>query len=516
MPTSSTNLAAIIEFGSTSVRMAVAQRDKDGELKLLESLEQLIGLGRDTFTTQSISYDSMEQGVAALRAFLEKLKIYDIPPQNLRIVATSAVREAENCMEFVDRIRIATGVDIDVLDEPEISRLVYRAMQAQLQDERFFKKGNTLVIEVGGGNTQCLLFRKGRVIASHEYRLGSQRIERDLKGYQLSSQTEDLLREYLHQTISMIVSDVKDAEHLTMVAMGSELRFACRFMNPDWNDDELGSLTTDDLEKFTRKLLRRTPEETARLFNMSLEHAENMAPALFVIVRVARELKIKTILVGEGSLRRGALLDLLAEESWNDEFQKQVTSSAMALAERYNANIRHSNHVATYAHQLLEALREMTSFSVYEEIILDVAARLHEIGTFVNVRAYHKHSLYLIENSEIFGISSNDLRIAARVARYHRHSVPKMTHTEYATLSPEARITVSKLAAILRVANALDHLRPYKAFDIKARISGNRFLVTLRSALDLSLTRSQLTERSEMFRTVFGLKVVLNSGQELD
>ena len=513
---SSPSIAAIIELGSTSSRMAVGQLSGDGSFQILESLEHLIGLGRDTFTTQFISHDSTEQAVRSILSFLEVLKPYDIPPARFRLVASSAVREARNCIDFVDRIRIATGHTIELLDEPEVAHLVYRAMSERLSRQPFFRKGNTFAIEVGGGNTQTLLFRNGRVTATHEYRLGSLRIERDLKDYQLSSQTESLLREYLSPMLSLVAAKLVNIPRLSIVALGSELRFACRALNPSWNETELGVISVSALEDFTRSLLIRTPEETARRFTMSLEHAENLAPALYVQVSIARAVGAKKILVGEGSLRHGALLSLLDNTGWDAEFRRQLTSSADAIAERYGVDLRHARHVAGYARNLLEALRGVTTFTEREAMILDVASRLHEIGLFVNDRSYHKHSLYLIENSEIFGMRTQDLRLAARVARYHRRSVPMITHEEYRELSPDERLTVSKLAAILRVANVLDHLSPSRALPFETAIAGSQFRITARSMLNLTLIQSNLAERSGMFRSVFGLTVALRSGPDLD
>lgn len=507
-------VAAVIEVGSTSVRMAVGQRGPDGALVVLDSLELALGLGRDTFTAETIGVESMEQAVHAIRKFLEALRPYALPPAAVRIVATSAVREARNGAEFTDRVQIATGAHVDVLDEADVSRLTYLAVRPQICAQRFFRQADTFVIEVGGGNTQTIVFRKGRVTASHEYRLGSLRIERDLQGYQLSAHTEEILREYLSQQLDQIVAAVEPASRLSMVALGSELRFACHRQNPSWDTRNLGRLALPDLEAFTRRVLAMTPEETARTYALSVQQAENMGPALYVLLSVGKALRQKSIWVAEGSLRHGVLIDLLGDPGWNEEFRKQVISSTVAVARRYRADIKHARHVAGYANALLAALRGRFAFNEHDDVILTVAALLHEIGMFVNDRSYHKHTLYLIEHSEIFGLGTADLRLAARVARYHRRATPKMTHDEYVDMTVEERICVSKLAAILRVANALDQLRPSRAFELDTEIVDKRFVVTVRSALDLTLTRHHLVERAEMFRAVFGMRVVLRAGPD--
>lgn len=511
-PVVSDNVSAVIEVGSTSVRMAVGQRAADGSLTVLESLEQSLGLGRDTFSSESISHESMEHGVAAIRSFLEVLKPYGLPDARLRVVATSAVREARNGTEFTDRVLIATGAHVEVLDEADVSRLTYLAVRPQLAAQRFFRLSDTVVIEVGGGNTQTILFRKGRVSASHEYRLGSLRIERDLQGYQLSAHTEDILREYLLQPVDQIAGSVEPATRLALVALGSELRFALQQTLGTRSLDALAKFPVADLETFTRRVLAMTPEETARTYALTMAAAENMAPALYIQLAVAKALRQKTLHVANGSLRHGVLVDLLGDPGWNEEFRRQVMSSTVAVARRYRVDLKHARHVAGYANALLAFLKDRFAFDAHDDVILTVSALLHEVGMFVNDRSYHKHSLYLIENSEIFGLGSRNLRLAARVARYHRRATPKMTHEEYTDMTPAERVCVTKLAAILRVANALDSLRPAKAFELDFTVSGNRLLIVVRSQLDLTLTRHHLAERAEMFAAVFGLRVVLRSG----
>jgi exopolyphosphatase/guanosine-5'-triphosphate,3'-diphosphate pyrophosphatase len=346
--------------------------------------------------------------------------------------------------------------------------------------------------------------------------LGSLRIERDLQGYQLSTHTEDVLREYLFQQIEQIVGAVEPATRLSMVALGSELRFACHHQNPAWDTKQLGRLALPDLETFTRRVLATTPEETARTYSLSVQQAENMAPALYVLLAVGKALRQKSVLVAEGSLRHGVLVDLLGDPGWNEEFRRQVISSTIVVARRYRVDIKHARHVAGYANTLLAALHDQFTFNEHDDVILTVAALLHEIGMFVNDRSYHKHTLYLVEHSEIFGLGTDDLRLAARVARYHRRAAPKMTHDEYTDMTVEERVCVSKLAAILRVANALDHLRPSRAFELDTCIAEEAFIITIRSALDLTLTRHHLAERAEMFRAVFGMRVVLRAGPDVE
>ena len=175
--------AAVIEIGSSSIRMAVARREVNGSLRHLDDLELPTGLGRDSFADEAISAATTERCVAAIRRFQQVLEELGLGPGDMRVVATSAVREARNQDAFTDRLLIATGLTVQVLTESEVSRLTYLAVHPLLKGEAFFRSGNTLVVEVGGGSTEILAFVAGRVKSSVINRLGSLRMQRELGDY---------------------------------------------------------------------------------------------------------------------------------------------------------------------------------------------------------------------------------------------------------------------------------------------------------------------------------------------
>ncbi len=143
------------------------------------------------------------------------------------------------------------------------------------------------------------------------------------------------------------------------------------------------------------------------------------------------------------------------------------------------------------------------------ELLLQVAALLHEIGMFISNRSYHKHTLYMIMHSDLFGLTKEDMLLIALIARYHRRAGPRPYHEGYVNLDRDDRIAVSKCAAILRVADALDstdkQIVRHPAF---AREAG-QFIVTVSGVEDLTLERLALKQKGTMFEDVYGLRVVL-------
>lgn len=503
--------AAVIEIGSTSIRMAVARREPDGALRHIDDLDLPVGLGRESFTDEEISSATTERCVAAIRKFQQALHELGVAPADLRVVATSAVREARNQDTFTDRIQIATGLHVAVLSEAEVSRLTYLAVQPLLKDQSFFRTGNTLVLEVGGGSTEILAFARGRVKAALVNRLGSLRMQRELGDYARGSHGLDACREYLAFPVAQMIGSLGIGGAAQIVALGGETRLV--------RDTLLGStaaargpLTTLDLASVRAFIQHRQTwpiADLAREHGISERQAETLLPALAIDLALAEALRENRILVGSASLRDGVLTEMFAGRLWERDFRRQTIHSAQELCLKYRVDRRHAAHVAAAAQALLAYLSRTVPFDPRDELLLHVAALLHEIGMFVNSRAYHKHSLYLIENSEIFGLDAAETSLVARIARYHRRAAPRPTHEEFIDLPACDRVRVVKLAAILRVADALEFSHEGGHVALTFETVRDDLVIHAQTRDDLTLVQRQMDARASMFQTVFGLRIVL-------
>ena len=506
--------AAVIEIGSTSIRMAVARRQDDGRLQHLDDLDLPVGLGRESFTEETISCATTERCVAALRKFQQVVSEHGMGADEVRVVATSAVREARNQDAFTDRLLIATGLKVQVLTESEVSRLTYLAVHPLLKAEPFFRTGNTLVVEVGGGSTEILAFVKGRVKGSVINRLGSLRMLRELGDYARSEHGMSAFEEYLAFPVAQMLGGLNVGGSAQMVALGGEARLV-RDTLPGGvaPTAALTAIDVSAMRGFIRERMSWSVEDLAREHSISEHQAETLLPALAVDVVLAEALGETRILVGSASLRDGALTEMFAGQIWEREFRRQTIHSAVELAHKYRVDGKHAENVATLSLQLLRYINQTVRFDPRDETLLHVSALLHEIGMFVNTRSYHKHSHYLIANSEIFGLDAMETALVACIARYHRRAAPRPTHEEFVDLPAAGRIRVSKLAAILRVADALEFSHEHGQIALTLETWKDDLVIRVHTHEDLTLIQRQVDARAGMFRTVFGLRVVLKSGQ---
>ena len=507
--------------------MAIAEVRDDG-LHVLESLSQGLTLGKDTFTTGAIQPDTTEDCVAVLQTYQRKLAEYGLhDPDDVRVVATSAVREATNRLAFIDRIYIATGLAAEPIDEAEVHRIMYRGVRPQLSETLMGCR--LLVAEVGGGSTELLCLDQGEVENARSIRLGSLRLREQLLGVSQGSQRyielmRSKIRGYyddLHGMVDPPVPAAAAAQPVPdrrrpgtkLLALGGDLRLAVREIAGEWDGIGIATIRTTDLQKLTETVLRTSEDEIVRRYNRTYPEAETLGPALFAALEMARRLKVRKVHVSSVNLRDGLLTEMASGQVWGPNFRRQVIRSAIELGRRYDFDEDHATHTAELSSQLFEALRSEHRLDDRAGVILQVSALLHEIGRFVATSSYHKHSMYLIANSEVFGFSPADAQLAGLIARYHRRAMPKATHTGYGTLDRDGRATVMKLAAILRVARALDVAGDQRVRRVDCRVESKRFIMEAAGVRDLSAERLELNPASTLFERTFGLSPLLRGGK---
>ncbi|MBU4459731.1 MAG: exopolyphosphatase, partial [Verrucomicrobia bacterium] len=403
-------LVAAIDIGATAIRMEIAQIGPDGTPKTLESLSQPAGLGKDTFTTGAIRRATIEECVGILRRFRQVMDEYGIrDPTAIRAIATSAVQEAANKDQFLDRVYIATQIPVECVEDIELSRLTYLAVRDLLAGEGGAKAPDALVVEVGGGSTEVLLMQGGHVTFSETYRLGALRMRETLEsGRAPAEQQRRTLAQDIHRTVEQMQHSLPIRRIATLIAISGDVRRAASHLVPGWDAVRIGTLRPRDLARFVEPLLSLDAEALMRRHRLPPVEAETIGPALLSYCEIARAFGVKRILVPKVNLRTALELEMSARPEWAAEFRDQVRHSAAALADRYRVDRRHAAQVADIAIRLFRELQSLHGLGPRHEFLLEIAAQLHEVGLFINNRSHHKHSMYLILNSDLFGLGARD------------------------------------------------------------------------------------------------------------
>lgn len=506
---------AVIDIGATSIRMAIAEIDSARNIRPIEALSQAVTLGKDTFTQRRIRKTSIEECVRVLKSYRKVLAEFGITrPEQMRVVATSAVREAMNRLAFLDRIYIATGMVVEPLDEAEVNRITYMGIQPLLKADPQLSTDRTVIVEVGGGSTEVLVVRAGNVLFSNTYRLGSLRLLETLEKFDAPlAKQRAIMESQIQRVVEQICEHVPSDSPLQVIGIGGDVRFAANQLIPDWSSESLGEINVGVLNDFARQILRMSDDEIVQRYGVSFQDAETIGPALLSYVLLARGFHAEKIRVADTNLRDGLLQDLALRDMWTADFRNQIIRSAIGLGRKFDFDAKHARHVADLSRKLFAELQTEHQLESRMELLLYLAALLHEIGLYINVRSNHKHAMYLIRNSELFGLSRRDVLLVALVARYHRRSSPQPDHDGYANLDRQDRVAVAKLAAILRLAIALDESRSQRISSLQCRIENNRMIIVATGVDDVSLEQLALRQTGNLFEEIFGYPVQIRSAR---
>jgi exopolyphosphatase/guanosine-5'-triphosphate,3'-diphosphate pyrophosphatase len=385
---------------------------------------------------------------------------------------------------------------------------VYLAVRSQLSGHPALAAPHALLVEVGGGSADITVLAGDQPKYSGVYALGSVRLRQSLVRW---SGGQDRRIQMLARHISNVVGDIRREMPLAsasfMIAFGHDVRFAAQELI-DAPESAVREVPRDAFIEFCGRVEKLDEEQLVDRFALSPVDAETLVPALLVYRALLVETAAAGITVPQASLRAGLLVDLAGTGATDAtgfaELARQVLASAEALAEKYRYDAAHSKKVAFLATRLFDELKNEHGLIARDRILLEVSALLHDIGVFVGLRAHHKHAQYLIQASEIFGLSSDDRDVIANVARYHRRGLPQRAHLPFMALDRQDRIRVNKLAALLRVANALDAEHAQKVDDVHVRAVDGGWVLDITGAGDLMMERLGVEARSDLFTDVFG------------
>lgn len=501
---------AAIDVGSNAIRMVVAQVLPGGSIEVLERLQRAVRMGQDTFRRGRLGGQVMRAAVSVFRDYRQILDLYRV--ERIRAVATSAAREAVNADTFLDRIFMATGLNVELIGTSEESRLTVSAVRQAVGRALGVDRGETLIADVGGGSTLLTLLEKGEIVNSQSLRLGSIRLQEMLAtAGEAPERSADVLRQHLARVIASTRTTLPLKDVRSFVAVGGDARFAAREVGRPTDSAHLYAVDRGRFDLLVRRCQRYSTEELVKRYGLPVAEAETLIPALLVYQNLLHSTNCKQMIVSHVSMRDGLLLDLARSVTGQEDeaLIQGVIHSAKALGEKYCVDFAHAENVAELSVRLFDELQADHGLGPRERLLLRVAGLLHEVGSFVEIPAHHKHSYYLISHSEIFGLNRVETDLVAHVARYHRRSGPKPSHVEYVALRREQRVVVNKLAAILRVADAMSRGRPYPARSLRLEREGDDLIIHVPGATDLILEKRALAIKGDLFADIYGMRVRL-------
>ncbi|GHU61294.1 exopolyphosphatase [Spirochaetia bacterium] len=506
-------LVAILEIGSTGIRSLAAEIDGAGGWKFLDRAGKPIALGRDVFTSGQVSRESLLECLAVLQGFRELLAGWGIADEDIHCIATSALRAAKNRDVFVDRVKQETGFNFSVVEGIEENRLMYLAVRFAIKTGLpQFWRTSSMIIDVGGGSTEIMLLRRGKMAAAHSIKLGTILIDQQSRMALGSVRSQErYLMENIRNTSEFLNAEMVLSNVKIFVIAGADAQLVAALIGREVNED-CRIIAREEFINFVEKVRNYTVDDVVQKLHVPFADAEVFVPGILVYKLFLERTNAVQVVVPLVSIREGLLIDMAlgVDPELQEDFFSQVIASAVNLGRKYHYDEVHNRHVALLCLSLFDVLLHEHGMNRRERMMLEVAATLHDIGMFIRGSGHQKHGQYIVANSEIFGLHQEELDIIANVIRYHRGDLPSPADIEYIALQKDERILMLKMAAILRVADALDRGHSQHIRSITVEKKNDVILLQAPDNYDLSLERIGLEEKAGLFQDIFGSKVILN------
>lgn len=519
-------IIAAIDLGTNSLHMVVVRIEPTlPSFSIIAREKETVRLGDRDIETGNLKPEVMQRAIATLGRFQEIAKTLNA--ETVIAVATSAVREAPNGKDFLQSVQDEVGLTVDLISGQEEARRIYLGVLSGME----FNNQPHIIIDIGGGSTELILgdSHEARTLTSTKVgavRLTSELITTDPITNTEFKALEAYARGMLERAVEEVQANFKLGEFPRLVGTSGTIETLVMIHARE----KVGSvpstlngyeLSLKDLQEWVHRLRKISNSERATIPGMPEKRSEVIIAGAVILQEAMNLLGVESVTVCERSLREGVIVDwMLAHGLIEDRLRYQGSvrqRSVLKIANKYHVNLEHSDKVAVFALSIFDQTKgTLHNWGAEERQLLQTAGLLHNCGHYISHSSHHKHSYYLIRNSELLGYNETEVEIIANLARYHRKSPPKKKHENYRSLlSKNHRQIVNQLSAILRLAVALDrrqigaigqvqgeYLREAQEFKLRVFPS--------RTDDDCALELWSLDYNKGVFEAEFGVKLVAN------
>lgn len=516
-PTSHT--IAALDIGTNSMRLSVVRLNEDtGTWTTLAQYKETVRLGQGEFASETgksrIQDEAITRGVLVLSRFADIARGYEAG--EIIAIATSALREAANREEFLERAREWAGVEIQVVSGVEEARLIYLGVASGV--ELGGKRG--LFIDIGGGSTETIIGDQSQHYFLDSLKLGAIRLANlYLEGVtgSIPNSLFAKMQQHVRTTAPHALRRIREIGFDLAIASSGTATNLARIA-AERNEEDLTTLQnyilhTKDLQAVVKMLCGMTLEERRQVAGLNPERADIIISGGAVLLTLVEELKIGGLVIADRSLREGVIVDAIRRRAGGaGGFETGVRRRSVEHLLRFSENeADHARHVTQLTLSLFDQFHVLGlhNYGDEERELLEYAALLHDIGISVARSGHHRHSHYLIRHSELAGFTDEEIQIIANLAYFHRKSPPKRRHLHYQALSPANQQKVRKLSVLLRIAEGLDRAHLALVQGVHATLQNKHIVLEIQSDSNLQLEIGYITSETDIFEEAFGIPITV-------
>jgi exopolyphosphatase / guanosine-5'-triphosphate,3'-diphosphate pyrophosphatase len=506
---------AAIDIGSNSIRMEAAEVLPGLGTRILASDREVTRLGESVFRTGQVSEDALKSTLAVLTRMADLYRRLDVV--GVRVVATSAIRDTRNQREFLSRASEAAGAPVEIISGREEARLIHLGVESvwPQTDKR------VLVIDIGGGSAEIIASDHGRMAEAYSKPLGAVRLKEAFLSSDPPSARQLLqLQTYIQGKLDAPVRRMGNAGWDRAIATSATAAAVVSAISrtPRGKRDGIDKLrvTTAQVRKLYAKLSELSLSGRRKVTGIGPRRAEIIIPGLAVLLEFLNQFHLPAVHYSRAGVRDGIIADLAsrnvgAERSRLSRDQRREVED---MGRRYGVALDHARKVAEIGHLLFGALQPLHGLPSGSGKLLEAAAYLHDVGHFISGVSHHKHSYYVVSNSDMAGFTDRERFLIAALCRYHRKALPSPLHGVFQALSVEERHALLLLIPILRLADNLDRSRDQRIQAIDCNLRNGDVVLQVRAKGDIDLEQWGAERAGEVFQQIYERRIEVTKARE--
>lgn len=510
---------AVIDMGTNTFHLVIVDLLKNDDFYVKEKFKEPVKLGEGGITTGIIAPAAFERGLNAMQKFKKIIDARKI--DKVYAFATSAVRSAENQAEFIRLVKETSGIEVRVINGNEEAAFIYQGVKNGLQlpyDE------NVLLVDIGGGSVEFVV--ADAVVAKYikSLKVGAammlekinpsdpiteEEIERSFAF--LDEELEDLITTLKTFKIKRIFGSSGSFETVgTLVAKKKHDSFASNNINGY-------TVSKAEFYEVFEEIISRNRTERLVMPGMETMRVDMIVLGILLIKYLFEKLEIEEIVVSSNALKEGIIhhhmsVSKIKKYNVHGHPDKSLRSKSIKnLCEKFGVDSEHTLKITELAHQLFDQLGELHDYGIWEREMLAYASQLVFIGKFIKRSGYHKHSLYIIQHSEMPGFTTDEQITLSNIVRYHRKALPTKDHFNFRVLSESKRLKVRKLASVLRIAVAANTTGRDILKGVKLNIKPEEIEMRILSSENALIEIELIEKEKQLMEEVFDKAVVITN-----
>ena len=535
---------AAIHLGSEMISMQIVQYRNLNNMKVLEECNRRVRLGEETFKNKIIPFSMVNEICELLVGFKRLMTEYEVEEYSMQ--ATTAVREALNRVFLLDQIYIRTGLKVTVIDLPEEIYTKYASIRRTMKldgltgvDESMlmmdissgglgitFVKDNIIryqqnlnigvirvMMDISSGGLGITFVKDNIIRYQQNLNIGVIRVKESFNRNQRSSMKfNQALAEYLSSTMGAVRDALKNEQIHYLVLTGAESELLLQMMGVEFKAGVIRIKTEQFMQLFKTVHELNLPQ-IIKVFKINEDVAELVVPTILLYEQLLALVPVQEIILTDDRFIDGICLLHIgpkASKDYADELEQEQLSLLYSIGERYQYDEAHSLQVAKLALAMFDKLGKHHGLDSHSRILLQATALLHDIGKYVSLRSHSLYSYMLIMSCDILGFSEMDKKIVALASYYHAHRLfSGKRHAEVEEMSPEIMPLVAKIAALVRLADAMDRSYKQKIKSCRVNVKNGVMKVEAVTLEDLTIEEWTFASKSSFFEEVYGLQAVL-------